>query len=91
MDVTGGIASIYINIFSQKEGRLTFDALPHEDAFLSLCSFFIVPRSHIKHNRFRINIGSIERGKYAKYHVWGYDEERCRTVWQEALKTTRGV
>ena len=65
-------------------------AWPHEDAFLSTCSFFIVPRSGVLTNYFRANVKAIEKCKYAAYQAWGYDEARCRSVWQNALQTTRG-
>jgi hypothetical protein len=77
--------------YLQSEGRPSnIDAWPHEAAFLSLCSFFIVARTHIVKNYFRINVRSIEKRKYAECQAWGYDEERCRAVWQEALETIRG-
>lgn len=77
--------------YLQLKGRpYKIDARPHEEVFLSLCSFFVLPLSHIKHNYFRINLNSIERSRYAAYQAWGYDEQRCREVWQEALKVIRG-
>jgi len=73
-----------------KKRPYAIDAWPHEAVFLSLCSFFILPLTHLRHNYFRINLKSIESSSYAAYQAWGYDEQRCRDVWQDALRVIHG-
>jgi hypothetical protein len=76
----------------QSQGRPSdIQAWPHESVFLSICSFFIVPRTRILKNYFRVTIRSMTECRYAAYHAWGYDEERCRFVWRNALQTIRGA
>jgi hypothetical protein len=62
------------------------DAWPHEPSFLSLCSFFILPRACLSHNFFRINLSSLKTSKYGSHQAWGHDGQRCIEVWQKALK-----
>ncbi|TAM40484.1 MAG: hypothetical protein EPN61_11210 [Burkholderiaceae bacterium] len=61
------------------------DALPHEEDFLSLCSFFVLPMSEIRTNYFRVNLNSVEASRYGQYRAWGHDRARCLSVWEAAL------
>jgi hypothetical protein len=61
------------------------DALPHEPEYLSLCSFFIVPRSKLQTNYFRVNLGTVSKNQYGAYHARGYDQTRCREIWDNAV------
>jgi hypothetical protein len=65
--------------------RCEMDAWPHEVLFLSLCSFFVVPRVRVKSNYFRVTINSLHNSTYAAYQAWGYDDQRCQDVWCHAL------
>jgi hypothetical protein len=67
------------------------DALPHEAEFLSLCSFFILPRTEIPTNYFRINVDSVSKSRHAQYRAWGHDEPRCKEVWTNAMHGLDGV
>ena len=68
------------------EGRVEkLGALPHESEFLSICSFFVMPMNVMPANACRINLDSVEKRQFAKYRAWGYDEARCKAVWNAAL------
>jgi hypothetical protein len=67
------------------------DAMPHEREFLSRCSFFVLPRKWAPTNFFRINVHTVERKRYGRYRAWGHDEQRCRAVWNDALKGLAGA
>lgn len=66
-------------------------ALPHEPEFLSLCSFFILPRTEIPTNYFRINVASVSKSRHARYRAWGHDEQRCKDVWSSAVHVLPGT
>jgi hypothetical protein len=61
------------------------DALPHEPDFLSLCSFFVVPRAEVATNYFRINVDLVDKSPHARYRAWGHDAKQCTQVWQSAV------
>lgn len=69
-----------------KNIRCEIDAWPHEALFLSLCSSFVVPRGYVKSNYFRVAINSLHLSAYTDYQTWGYDDQRCQSVWRHAVK-----
>ena len=69
--------------------RANVEALPHEPDYLSICSFFILPRTRVPTNNFRISVGAVEASNYGQQRAWGHDEPRCRTVWNNALCALR--
>lgn len=72
----------------QKQGRPGVElAYPHEAAFLCLCSIFLVPRHCIGtlDNSPRISAKSPEASRWGQYHCYGWDKERCQTVWENTL------
>ncbi|MER2513127.1 MAG: hypothetical protein ABTQ25_12070 [Nitrosomonas ureae] len=76
------------NLLLQKGLPSRLDALPHEAEFLSLCSFFIAHRRQLPTNYFRINLSSVTNSPYAKFYAKGYDDERCKEIWTNALAHT---
>lgn len=60
------------------------DALPHEEPFLSLCSFFVIARKHLPANYFRVNVVRARSGAYGKYQFWGYEHDRAKSIWTAA-------
>jgi len=67
------------------------DALPHQPEFLSLCSFFFIPRLKLKTNYFRVHVDGIDRSPYAAFRAWGYDETGCRQRWAAAISESAEV
>jgi len=61
------------------------NALPHKEAFLSFCSFFVIPRVCVKTNYFRALVDSVDSRWVAPYRAWGYNATRCKEVWTNAL------
>jgi hypothetical protein len=61
------------------------DALPHEAEFLSLCSFFIIPRTRLKTNYFRVHLHCLTTSYYSSFHAWGHDQLGCRQKWSAAI------
>lgn len=61
-------------------------ARPHEPGYLSLCSFFMLPRGRVATNGFRANLASVGSCRYAAYHAWGYDTDACRARWRRAVE-----
>ena len=66
--------------------RVTLDSRPHDVRFLTLCSFFILPRKKMKTNFFRLHVGAVENSSYKECQAWGDDPARCKAVWKQALK-----
>ena len=74
----------------QKDGRkLSIEALPHDKRFLSLCSFFVIPKCEISTNQIRLSIEAIPNSQYAPYHAEGDDTVGCKRIWSKALRTIR--
>jgi len=61
------------------------DSLPHEDEYLSRCSFFLIPRTNLKYNYFRVNLTSVNKSAYASYLARGSDTVGCRKQWTNAV------
>lgn len=71
--------------------RSDVNAWPHETAYLNLCSFFVIPRACVKNNYFRVMLQRLDTCRYATYQAWGYDENKCRAVWNHALDAFVGA
>ena len=61
------------------------DALPHEEEYLSRCSFFLIPRTSLNFNYFRVNLTSVGKSAYAKFLARGSDPADCRKQWTNAV------
>lgn len=61
------------------------DALPHEEEYLSRCSFFLIPRTSVKSNYFRVNLTSVDKSAYAEFLARGSDPACCRKQWASAI------
>lgn len=71
----------------QAQGRpFELHTRPHEPEYLSLCSFFMLPRSRVMANGFRTHLASVSSCRYAAYHARGYDTEACRATWLRAVE-----
>ena len=79
------------NLLQSQGHPSRLDALPHEQDFLSLCSFFIVPRLALPTNYFRVNLASVAASPYAAFHARGFDKQRCESIWQNAIAVTNEV
>lgn len=84
----------YLKDLEQKycDSKIMFrqNALPHEEDFLSICSFIIMPRSRVPDNYFRIALSAMPNSSYADYQAWGYDPLRCCSIWKSAMNALRG-
>jgi len=66
--------------------QFSVTTMPHEPEFLNICGFFIVPRSQIQSNQWRVTIsGNSSRCPYWGHFAWGYDVAACTKRWDEAI------
>jgi len=71
--------------------KFSLDTRPDEPEYLSICSFFVIPLLKQKKNYFRVNLNAIDKGsRYAEFRAWGYDHNRCKELWQQAVATAKG-
>jgi hypothetical protein len=63
------------------------NAMPHQEEFLSICSFIIMPRAKVPEHYFRVMLSALPESTYSKYQAWGHDPTRCRTRWKSALRS----
>lgn len=62
------------------------DALPHEEEYLNRCSFFLIPRTCLTYNYFRVNLKSVDKSTYASFLARGFDPAGCHRQWANAVK-----
>ena len=74
--------------FAKNDRNIFLDAQPHEERFLPLCCFFVIPKRELAFNNIHFNVGRITKSRYAQYQAWGDDPLRCKTVWKNALRAT---
>ncbi len=61
------------------------DALPHEEEYLNRCSFFLIPRTSLTYNYFRVNLTAVDKSAYASFLARGTDPAACRQQWANAV------
>jgi hypothetical protein len=59
-------------------------AQPHEQAYLPLCTFFLLRREELKTNYFRLTLRSMGKSAYNEVAANGDDLRRCKELWARA-------
>lgn len=62
------------------------DCLPHEDTYLNLCGFFVIPYSQIETDYFRVHFTALSHCRYHRFFAWGHNPDRCRQIWLSAIE-----
>ena len=64
--------------------KFTVETMPHEEAYLNICGFFILPYAEIETDYFRVNRKALGSCRYARFFAWGHETDRCREIWESA-------
>ncbi|MEG7362321.1 hypothetical protein [Pseudomonas citronellolis] len=66
---------------------VSIDSRPHEQDYLSLCDFYIIPFKEIKTNQFRRSFSSKRPDKLGAYLSQNGNRLRCAELWDRAISS----